>query len=73
VHRGDPPSASEAVDIAKVNKIAATNRRVTFFISGSPSIQSEVALAGETLRAFYENGTDVRKTRDFRPPQLGTF
>jgi hypothetical protein len=37
--RGTPPSASEAVDIAKVNKIAATNRRVTFFISVSPSIK----------------------------------
>ena len=61
---GDPPSASEAVDIAKVNKIAATNNRATFFMFVSPSIKSEVLVAGKTVRAFWENGTHVRKARD---------
>jgi hypothetical protein len=29
---GEPPSASDAVDSAKVNSIAATNKRTTFFM-----------------------------------------
>jgi peroxiredoxin len=42
VGSGGVPSASDAVDIAKVNKIAAMNRRATFFILVFPSIKSEV-------------------------------
>jgi hypothetical protein len=44
--------------------MAATNKRVTFFILVS-SRSLELLLAGETLRPFYENGTHVRKARDF--------
>ena len=61
---GDPPSANEAIDVPKVNRMAATTKRVNFFISVSPR-SLELLLAGETLRRFYENGTHVRKARDF--------
>src|SRR3954469_16066535 len=44
--------------------MAATNKRVTFLISVSPR-SLELLFAGETLRRFYENGTHVRKARDF--------
>jgi hypothetical protein len=64
VGAGDPPSASEAVDIAKLSRMAARNKRVTFFISFSPR-SLELILAGETLRVFEENGTHVRKACDF--------
>jgi hypothetical protein len=51
-HKGTPPSASEAVDIANVNKIAATNIRVTFFISVSPLIKFELLLLGKHYVGF---------------------
>jgi hypothetical protein len=44
--------------------MAATKKRENFFISVSPR-SLELLLAGETLRRFNENGTHVRKARDF--------
>lgn len=52
MHKGDPPSASEAVDIAKVNRIAATNKRAIFFISVSPSIKVKLLLLGKHYVGF---------------------
>src|SRR3954469_18974717 len=37
---GDPPSANEAIDVPKVNRMAATTKRVNFFISVSPRVWS---------------------------------
>jgi hypothetical protein len=38
VGTGDPPSAKEAVDIAKVNKTVATIKRTIFFIVCPPRV-----------------------------------
>ena len=66
---GGVPSASEAVDIAKVNKIAATNIRVTFFISVSPSIKCEVATCwGNTTRVLQKLNTCSKSVRFRGPP-----
>jgi hypothetical protein len=63
---GPPPSASEAVDIAKVNRIAATNRRAIFFISVSPSIKSEVPTCWGNTTCVSRKRNTCSKSARFR-------
>ena len=60
---GDPPSANEAIDVPKVNRMAATTKRVNFFISVSPFEFGVATCWGNTTSVLRKRNTCSKSAR----------